>query len=310
MNEAEILSGWRADGFVMLNGYLSAADLAPAVAELGTMFPSGGGFHDHGDPRYSRYLADEFDGIDLFPFASVEVSLLAVHDRLIRLAELLLSGTDVRISSAEAWAKYTGAADYDQNLHRDYLGHTVLVPTTEPDWQQVEMFVYLCDVPEQLGPPHLVSRVHTADLPVIPNWYPRADGADPEGGYVSATGRPDLYAAEQSGAGPAGTVIAFTPATVHRGTALTAPRGARYSMQMSYRAASAEWGQRRGWADHSHDPGWYQFVSRANPRQLRLFGFPPPGHPFWTAATVSAMRLRYPDTDWAAWHQSNQFTSE
>jgi len=301
MNEAEILSAWQVDGFVMLPGYLSATDLDPAVAQLGAMFPSADGFHDRSDPRRSRYLADEFDGIDSFPFAAVEVSLLAVHDRLVSLAELLLADDDVRIYSAEAWAKYTGAADYDQSLHRDYLNHTLLVPTPEPGGQQLELFVYLVDVPEELGPPHLVSRAHTPDLPVKPNWYPRADGADPESGFVSAAGRPDLYVAEQSAAGPAGTVVAFSPATVHRGTALTAPRGARYSMQLCYRPARAEWGQRSGWAGRSHDPAWYEFVSRASQRQLRLFGFPPPGHPFWTPATVSAIRLRYPDIDWAAW---------
>ena len=269
------------------------------------MFPSGAGFHDRSDPRYSRYLEDEFNGIDSFPFASAEVSLVAVHDRLVHLAQLLLAGADLRIYSAEAWAKYTGAADYDQNLHRDYLNHTLLVPTAEPGCQQLELFVYLVDVPEDHGPPHFVSRTRTADLPVKPNWYPRADGADPEHGFVSATGRPDLYAAEQSAAGPAGTVVAFGPDTVHRGTALTAPRGARYTMHLSYRPARTEWGQRVGWADRSHDPAWYQFISKASLQQLQLFGFPPPGHPFWSPETASAMRLRYPGTDWMTWCADN-----
>jgi hypothetical protein len=127
MTETGVLSRWHADGFVMLPGYLAAADLAPAVAQLGAMFPSADGFHDRSDPRRSRYLEDEFDGIDTFPFAAVEVSLLAVHDRLVALSELLLADDDLRIYSAEAWAKYTGAADYDQSLHRDYLNHTLLV---------------------------------------------------------------------------------------------------------------------------------------------------------------------------------------
>jgi hypothetical protein len=33
------------------------------------------GFHDRTDPRYQRYLGDEFAGIDAFPFASPELSL-------------------------------------------------------------------------------------------------------------------------------------------------------------------------------------------------------------------------------------------
>ena len=128
---------WRADGFAVLPGYLPPDELAPALAELGPMFPSAGGFHDRADPRYRRYLGDEFAGIDAFPFASPELSLLAVHDRLAGLAETLLGDPDLRIYSAEAWAKFTGAADYDQALHRDYLNHTVLVPTTAPGGQQL-----------------------------------------------------------------------------------------------------------------------------------------------------------------------------
>lgn len=300
MDGSEPGRAWRADGFVVLPRFLPASEMVPAMAELGMMFPSADGFHDRTDPRYCRYLGDEFAGIDAFPFASPELSLLAVHDRLAGLAETLLAGSDIRIYSAEAWAKYTGAADYDQVLHRDYLNHTVLVPTAAPAYQQLEMFVYLADVPDELGPPHFVSRARTA-RPAKPNWYPRADGSDGGDGFVSADGSPELYAAEVSATGPAGTVVAFGPDTFHRGTALTAPRGARYTLHLGYRPATAEWGHRYSWADRSHDPAWYPFVARASPRQLRLFGFPPSGHPFWTPETVSGMAQRYPGRDWSAW---------
>ena len=301
MDEDDPGCAWQAGGFAVLPGFLPAGELAPALAELGMMFPSADGFHDRTDPRYRRYLGDEFAGIDAFPFASPELSLLAVHGRLIGLAELLLADSDIRIYSAEAWAKYTGAADYDQALHRDYLNHTVLVPTTAPGGQQLEMFVYLVDVPDELGPPHFVSRARTAGLPAKPNWYPRTDGSDGEGGFVATGGSPELYAAEVSAAGPAGTVVAWGPGTFHRGTALAQPRGARYTLHLSYRPAAAEWGQRHAWADRSHEPAWYRFVARASPRQLQLFGFPPPGHPFWTSETVSGMGQRYPGPDWSAW---------
>jgi hypothetical protein len=138
-----IARGWNTDGFAILPGYLSAEDLAPARGELEAMFPTPAGFHDGTDPRRSRFLCDEFNGIDTFPFTSVQMSLLAVHERLVRLAERLLEETDLRLYSAEAWAKYTGAADYDQSLHRDYLNHTLVVPTEDVRYQQVELFVFL-----------------------------------------------------------------------------------------------------------------------------------------------------------------------
>ncbi|WP_459803447.1 phytanoyl-CoA dioxygenase family protein [Herbidospora sp. RD11066] len=284
---------WLTHGFVVLPAFIPAGELAPAQSELGLLFPSAEGFHDGTDPRRERFLGDEFNGIDAFPFASVELGLLAVHERLSGLAEHLLGERDVRIYSAEAWAKYTGAADYDQVMHRDYLNHTILVPSDAPGFRQVEMFVYLVDVPDELGPPHLVSRTRTGHLPARPNWYPR-DGGIRESGFVATEGSPELYEAEVSAAGPAGTVVAFQLGTFHRGTGLTAPRGARYSMHLNYRPAAAEWVQRQAWADLSHQPAWYRFVERASWRQLELFGFPPPGHAFWTPETRAAMELRYP----------------
>ncbi|MEV0004072.1 hypothetical protein AB0H28_17535 [Micromonospora sp. NPDC050980] len=128
---------------------------------------------------------------------------------------------------------------------------------------------------------------------------------EPEGArfgeFVAPTGSPHLYQAEVSGAGPAGTVVAFQPGTFHRGAGLTTPRGARYSMHLSFRPAAVDWGNRHAWAERSHEPAWYRFVSRATPAQLALFGFPPPGHPYWTPATVAGVAQRYPHLDMTPW---------
>jgi hypothetical protein len=178
---------WQTHGFVILPGFVPAAELRPALEELPAMYPTADGFHDGTDRRRDRFTVDEWAGIESFPFGSAELSLLAVSDRVVDLAETLLADTDLRISSAEAWAKYTGAADYDQPLHRDYLSHTLMVPADDPRFRQLEMFVYLVDVPAELGPPSMLSRTQTAGLPAKPNWYPREDGADAEGGWTAAT---------------------------------------------------------------------------------------------------------------------------
>ncbi|MFC5289855.1 hypothetical protein ACFPM7_22605 [Actinokineospora guangxiensis] len=176
--------------------------------------------------------------------SSPEVSLLAVHDALIRLAEVFLGTDDLRLYSAEAWARYTGAA-------------------------------------------------------AAPTWYPRAEPARRDHQFAPAA--PHLYDHEVPAVGPAGTVVAFELGTFHRGTALTCPRGARYSCHLSFRPSANDWGQRAASANRSHSPAWHRFVERAAPRQLALFGFPPPGHPFWTPATVSGLALRDPGLDVTPW---------
>jgi len=245
---------WQAHGYAILPGFISAQELRPALDELPAMYPTAEGFHDGTDGRRDRFTADEWAGIDSFPFPSAELSLLAVSDRVIDLAAALLGDGDLRIYSAEAWAKYTGAANYDQHMHRDYLNHTLMAPTGDPRFRQLEMFVYLVDVPAELGPPSLLSRTRTPTLPAKPNWYPRTDGADPEGGWVAATGSPGLYDSEVRAAGPAGTVVAWSPDTFHRGTALTLPRGP------ATRSTSAT--GRPAWSGASGCPGSAAAMSR------------------------------------------------
>lgn len=203
---------WSEHGFSLslLPGFLSPADIGPAQAGLPAVFPTADDFHDDAGPARNLTFRDEFGGILRFPWSAVELCLLAVHPRLIELAEAFLQTSDLRLYSAEAWAKYTGAADYDQELHRDYLNHTPLVPSPDPQFGQLELFVWLSDVTKAHGPTHVVSRRLTKHLPASPNWLGRSDV-------------PDLYDAEVAAVGPAGTVLAYSPTTFHRGTAMTAP---------------------------------------------------------------------------------------
>jgi hypothetical protein len=76
-------------------------------------------------------------------------------------------------------------------------------------------------------------------------------------------------------------------------------------MHLSYRPAGVEWAQRHPWADHSHEPGWYDFAVRATPRQLALVGFPPPGHSYWPPETPAGVAQRYPDLDLTPWRTPN-----
>lgn len=102
-------------------------------------------------------------------------------------------------------------------------------------------------------------------------------------------------------AGPAGSVLAYGVDTFHRAVPLRAPSGARFTMQVNFRASANEWMTRHAWGDRSFDPNWAPFVEHADPAQLSLFGFPPPGHPFWTPRTLAALRERYPNLNTSYW---------
>ena len=299
----DVKTQFASDGFVILPAFLSAEELAPAVADLPAVFPTAEEFHRDPNAPGNRRFCDEFAGITSFPSDSTALNLLAVHPRLIDLGELLLED-DLRAYAIELWAKYTGAAHYEQPFHRDYLNHTLLVPDDDAPPSQVEMFVYLSDVSAGLGPISLLPRTRSAGAPALPNWYPPSDGhvdAD-HADWVSAEGRPDWYDHEVRATGPAGTVVAYRIETFHRGTDLRSEGGSRFTIHINLRGAASDWITRRAWTDRANDgSAWTDFVVAASPRQLQLFGFPPPRHPYWTPTTLEAMGQRYPGFDTTVW---------
>jgi hypothetical protein len=288
---------FREHGYVVLTGFLTDRDLRPALDELGLVFPTADEYHDSRDQNLrARFAGRVSAGIDYFPFASVEWSLLGVSQPLVGLGEALLGTSAIRVYELHSWAKYTGAADYEQDLHRDYGDHTVVVPTSDSALGAVEMFIYLHDVPETHGPTHVVSQLVTASLP-------------PSLQRITADAYPEIYAREVSAAGPAGTVLAYRTDTFHRGTSMTAPRGARFALKVSYRTVSDVWDV---WIDRlgaSAQIGlaeeWHNFVERATPRQLELLGFPPRGHRYWTMETWAAVCQRYPASDLSAFQPAD-----
>lgn len=281
---------WRRDGFVALPGYLDGPELEAAQRDLAAVYPTAEDYHAApGDGRNRVYTGDEFGGIITFPFPTVALCRLVVHDKLIALAEAIFETEDIRVYASELWAKYSGAASYEQEHHRDYLNHTPLVPAAgDVRWRGLEMFIWLNDAPEDHGPTRLVPLSITHEAPALPHGYLRSQ-------------RPDFYEHEQSGAGPAGTVVAYSTDTFHRGTEITAPRSARYSAHVSYKHADNLWTGRQSWGDHSFRPDWNPFVEQATMRQLLLFGFPPPGHSYWTPQTLEDLAVRYPRLDLRPW---------
>jgi hypothetical protein len=275
-------------GYVVLRRYDSDDELAPAQAALPKLFPTVEEFHSDTSPdRDERFLREHRFGLQAFPYKAVEWSVLNVAPPLVHLAEALLGSTDICLNEAHNWAKFSGVADYDQQLHRDYGNHTVLAPTLDPSFGEVEMFIWIHEVPIDHGPTRVVSRRLTQHVP----------GAQRE---IRREEAPEIYDAEVAADGPAGTVLAYRNDTFHRGAAITAERAARYALKASFKVNNPFWTDSLGANGKCMTPEWAAFVEHASPRMLEMIGYPPPGHPYWTAHTWDGIRLRYPNADLTA----------
>lgn len=269
------------DGWVLLESLFSPDEVAAAREELQRIFPDKGSVYREPDPVQR---AEQFVGIREFPVLDAPaMNALVVHERLDHLMTQLLGTRDVILYQAQAWAKYAGAADYDQELHRDFRNHTLCVPSQTTAYRQIETFIYLSDVDEEAGPTHLVSRGRTGHVPYSEEFLPR-----------SAYG--NLYEAEQTAAAPAGSVLVYGPDVLHRGTNLTG-EASRFVLSVSYQRRGHAWMGYHCWPKTGSYPRTVAFIRSATSRQLELIGFPPAGDPYWTRDTIDGVRARYGTID-------------
>jgi ectoine hydroxylase-related dioxygenase (phytanoyl-CoA dioxygenase family) len=293
LSSAEYKRRWDAAGWCVIEDVIPADLLAAAQRALPAVFPTADEFADHVDPdRNAPFLTERGAPRPQFPFEAEALNRIALHDAIIDVAEQMLEVDDLRLYQAAVTAKYANAApDYEQLLHVDYANHTLVVPRTDVGYQHVTMFIYLSDVTPETGATRVVSREHTADIPI-------------ERTYLHLEEYARLYALEEAASGPAGSVFVYRPDVFHRGVPLTAPRAARFLLPVAFKPAATEWIGYHAFPARAEDMAWHRFMRHATERQLTLLGFPKPGDPYWTTETLAGVAARYPSLDMHAWRDA------
>lgn len=286
----------------MLQGFVPGPQLAAACTAISKLFPSAeemavGGAEGDGSGRERERWRTWDAAWPEFPFRSRTLNALVVGDPMIDLAEELLGTDDVRMYLAIATAKYAGQpSGYNTLLHVDFPNHTLTVPRPEAGYQQMETFVYVSDVGPDNGATRFVSRTKTRGIPV-------------EEHTLGFDRYSFLYDDPSDASAPAGSIVVYRPDVYHRSVDFDDPRRSRFMLHVSYRPASMEWGGHQAWPFKGFSAEWHDFVQQATPRQLRVLGFPPPGHPFWTEETLTGVARRYPGLDLTPWREARNAPS-
>jgi hypothetical protein len=282
----------REQGYLVFEGFLGADELAAAQEALGRHYPSPEEYFADRD-AHAWLATSQWDGLITAPWRSWDLNRLAFHPDLLDLAERVLGSSDLCLYDAELWAKYAGAADYEQTHHRDFGNHTLVVPKRSDPPTQMTAWILLSDVTEEDGPTKVVPLGIGDD---VPHWPDSLDGSANE--YVAHYLPAGAFAEDEvSITGPAGTLACYRTDVVHRGSGMTGGRSARFSLLTNYTVWGPRWIGRVGWPARALCAEWGELIERATPRERSVFGFPPPGDPYWDAQTLADTQARYPRAD-------------
>lgn len=270
-------------GHVLVPNFLTAEELGSGRENMARYFPSFEEFSAR--PERYPFIHEDPEHLQIeFPFAGEFLNGMTTHPEVIGLVEKLLGTPDVLLSQSAIWAKYAGTGDFEQGLHLDYQGNTLVVPRDDGDYRQVNMILYYSDAPLEMGPTYVVSQEKTKDLPLWPTHRTRKQD-------------PGLYKNERPVLANAGDLLIFSMRTWHRASAIVAEEGVRLTHHMVWRAAGHNFQGYHHWPQKGEDPALQAFIESCTPRQREVLGFPKPGDAYWTKETLAGVKLRYPKMD-------------
>lgn len=288
------VEAWRREGCVLIPNFFSPEEVAAVHADFELVFGRTRGALDAMNKKKAgevgRFNRAQFATLEAIPFdCSPALNLIGVHPALVRFAKAALATEKVHLYQCQAWAKFTGDADYDQPFHCDYVNHTLTAPSEDTARNSVTILCYFSDVSEKHGPAHYVAR---SDAQKVAG--PEATlTADRE---IQNRLQAQLRHYARSSAGPAGSIMPYSIDIYHRGTNMTAPHGHRYAVMACFKRAGDESIGFHAWQFHHMKP-WRRIFEHATPEQLACFGVQLPGDPFWTETTLSRAQARYPGWD-------------
>ncbi len=310
----EQVTGWRRQGFTLVDGVLPEALVERVRADALARVPAPGSPGADGIRDFGSL------GRMSFPAPCEALNELTLHPRLLSAAAQLLGAPvrELRLTQADLWPKYgrasSGRDDFDnadQRIHVDYPNHTLTHPPPWDEPEAVELILYLSDVDECGGATRVVPRTGPGDpaypwpvvgtpgvgaLPWI-NDRARAEAAlGREAPDVAEWRRRHLYPREVEARYRVGSILFYRHDTWHRGTPLR-PGTLRLVHNMTLRKAGSEWVSvlHAGWAWAMYRPGQplERLLAGASVDQRCVLGFPAPGHAYWTRETVEAVTARY-----------------
>ncbi|KZT57412.1 hypothetical protein CALCODRAFT_508846 [Calocera cornea HHB12733] len=292
----EDIDHWHKHGYVIIERFLDQEELAAIHADYQNYMPTAEEYQAH-KRRYNGYEGQTWRkrGIgnighirDEFPYDGDAVNMVATHPFLVAFCERLVGHDDLFLSHGAIVGKYAGKGDYDQPLHADYSGNTMVIPVENKEWIDIPMILYHSDVTLDDGPTFVVSQEVTEPMNLV------ADGFR----FHTREQFPELYKVEKPAVVPAGSALIYNMRTFHRGSRMYSKDGARFTQFTAFHVKGVPWLGSTTFQGNAGSAEMDRFLTHVSPEQRVLVGFPPVGHPYWKEKdALEGVANRYPKMD-------------
>jgi len=274
---------YREHGYALIEDFLTSEELAAAREEIETYIPGWLDYAANPDgnrpPGWDEPLRSRRNM--RFPFKGEALNGITLHPELRRFASVMNGSDALFCEQSDLTYKCTGHyGDNDQHMHLDYPNHTLVYPPSDPAYWQTTFLLYYTDVDEGSAPTAVCSRQFYEDELLWPPVYSPED-------------RSEFYENEVKATVPAGSLLAYSVRTFHRGTAFTR-EAARVGHFISYSPAKCPWVGIVGWPEQGVRREYRPWVENASVAERALLGFPEPGDPYWTEETLRGVQARFP----------------
>ena len=196
-------------GYAIVEDFLTPSELAGARADVEAFIP---GWLDYADdPSGPKPVgwdeAQRSRRAVRFPFRGAHINAITLHPELRRFASLMTGGEALFCEQSDLTYKCKGHyGDTDQPMHLDYVNHTLVYPPDRPKYWQTAFLIYYTDVAIHQAQTAVCSWQHYRDEILWPAVYKPSQ-------------RAQLYENEVKVTVPAGSLLAYSMRTFHRGTA-------------------------------------------------------------------------------------------
>jgi Phytanoyl-CoA dioxygenase (PhyH) len=306
----EQLERFRSDGFIMVEGLFSSATMRAALnasddIAYGMSFDKYLEyfvFDDTGNIVANRIDPDFKPGRGKFPTGIAPIDQLIADDGLLNIFEQCLGTSEIRFCNAHLFTR-TGPTDtrYKPNpwegYHIDHDTESYLPPASYLDgYAYVNCHILLHDIDSDCAPmqvipgSHYLVAEHFAD-------YCKQEFLSDRGNFADIRKLHGL-STSVSVEGLSGSAFFYSSYLIHSAIPFQNKKSQRALFTITmFRSDNNSW-KRLSWPYTFLDrPLANGFCAQTTTRARTVLGWPPPGHPYYTADTLTLLSKWYPGID-------------